>query len=319
MPRIICHNDFDGVACAAICKCVFPDRSVVFTGIQELYNLRITPQDIICDLPYPRECGLWFDHHAGNFEEIKLRGLNIDSIPGERREEKSCAKIVFEYFKEKGLPDFFAELIDAADKVDSMDYENVEQYLAETSDRIVALSIELKSETYGQKLDYMKFLADNLTKNSLTGVREMDKVKRRYSTAKSEEERDFETIKKYLFFLDADTGKEIGIIDGSQWKWKNILNRNLAYILIPHIEAILCVDPVFQRGIKTNDLHVSVSLNPFREPLGKDLGEIFRELNIGSGHRGAAGGVFHYKNKQEKNLNYKKDLERIFSLWKNQK
>ncbi|MFH1353121.1 MAG: hypothetical protein ABIH68_06085 [bacterium] len=319
MPKIICHNDFDGAACAAICKCVFPDYPVVFAGIQELYNLQITPQDIICDLPYPRECGLWFDHHAGNFEELKLREMNIESIPGIRREEKSCAKIVFEYFKEKGLPDFLAELVAAADKVDSMDYENVEQYIAETPDRIAALSIDLKSETYGQKLDYMKFLADNFTKNSLTRICEMDEVKNRYNAAKSEEKRDFETIEKYLFFLTADEGKEIGIIDGSQWKRKNILNRNLAYILFPHIVAVSCIDPVFQRGIKTNDLHVSTSLNPFREPRGKDIGEIFRELNIGSGHRGAAGGVFHYKNKQERILNYKKDLERIFILWKKQK
>jgi len=318
MPKIISHNDFDGAACAAICKCAFPGHPVVFAGIQQLYNLQITPQDIICDLPYPRECGLWFDHHAGNFEELKLRGLDIESIPGERREEKSCAKIVFEYFKEKGLPDFLTELVAAADKVDSMDYKNIAEYLAETPDRLAALSIDLKSETYGQKLDYMKFLTDKLTENSLTAVCGMAEVTSRYNAAKSEEKRDFETIRKYLCFLAADTEKEIGIVDGSQWKRKNILNRNLAYILFPHISGVACIDPVFQRGIKTNDLHVSISLNPFREPPGKDLGEIFRELNIGSGHRGAAGGAFHYKSKQERISTYKKDLEKIFNLLKKQ-
>jgi hypothetical protein len=66
-----------------------------------LGQITITEQDVVCDLPYPLQCGLWFDHHEGNVQELEYRKIDPKSIPGRFDLKPSCSRVVYEYFPTK--------------------------------------------------------------------------------------------------------------------------------------------------------------------------------------------------------------------------
>ena len=81
--KIVTHNDFDGIVSASLCVWVLNIQRVIFAGPLTITQSRITitEKDVVCDLPYPLQCGLWFDHHEGNAEELKYRMIDLKSIP----------------------------------------------------------------------------------------------------------------------------------------------------------------------------------------------------------------------------------------------
>ena len=108
--RIITHTDLDGIVSAAIVSFVYGCDTFIFAGPNAIARAEISigVRDVVCDLPYPLECGLWFDHHPGNREALALRGIEPAAIPGgstrrnlrapgwsmniSRHREKSCRR-----------------------------------------------------------------------------------------------------------------------------------------------------------------------------------------------------------------------------------
>ncbi len=72
--RIVTHNDFDGIVSGAICSLVSGCDHFVFTGPNSIARAEVSvgPSDVVTDLPYPLDCGMWFDHHPGNLDAVKL-------------------------------------------------------------------------------------------------------------------------------------------------------------------------------------------------------------------------------------------------------
>jgi oligoribonuclease NrnB/cAMP/cGMP phosphodiesterase (DHH superfamily) len=120
--RIITHDDFDGVASAAICSYMYDIDKIVFAGPNTVTRseIAITDHDIVCDLPYPLTAGLWFDHHTGNLGELQLRGIDSTTIPGAFADKPSCCRVVLDYFsRDEELPEDFEVMADDADLIDS--------------------------------------------------------------------------------------------------------------------------------------------------------------------------------------------------------
>ena len=65
--KIVTHDDFDGIVSAALCAWALGVDRFVFAGPLTITKaqITITERDVVCDLPYPLQCGLWFDHHEG--------------------------------------------------------------------------------------------------------------------------------------------------------------------------------------------------------------------------------------------------------------
>ena len=100
--RIVTHSDFDGIVSAALCSEALGCERIIFTGPNSITRAEISvgPSDVVCDLPYPLDCGIWFDHHPGNLEAVRLRGIDPAGIQGRFDEKPSCARVVLEYFAE---------------------------------------------------------------------------------------------------------------------------------------------------------------------------------------------------------------------------
>src|SRR5512135_2224262 len=120
--KIVTHNDFDGVVSASLCSKVLGIQKVLFAGPLAIARaqITITEKDVVCDLPYPLQCGLWFDHHEGNRQELDYRKIDVKSLPGRFDLKPSCSRVVYDYFSQgMEVPSYFLHAVDEADIIDS--------------------------------------------------------------------------------------------------------------------------------------------------------------------------------------------------------
>ena len=194
---IITHNDFDGVVSAAICSYVFKIDSIKFAGPNNIAraDLTITDGDIVCDLPYPLECGLWFDHHEGNLQELKYRNIDPKSIPGKFDLQSSCARVVYNYFKaSQNLPGYFETLVDETDIIDGFHYNSIEDWRKETPAKIIDATIRSRKENYQLKRKYLHRLVLWLRNQSVEEVAAYSEIQQRFDQYKREEKEILEEI-----------------------------------------------------------------------------------------------------------------------------
>ncbi len=321
--KIVTHNDFDGVVSAVICSHALGVNRVIFTGPSSITRSQVSvePEDIVCDLPYPLMCGLWFDHHAGNLEELKHRNIDHSTIPGRFAPKDSCARVVFEYFSEQmELPDYFSPMVDEADIIDTFNYRTVEEWRRETPGRIISDSMKAQEQAPRQSIHYRQNLVQLLRDRPMEEVASRDFVLERFRRYREDEERMLKLIQEAACFLPDDTEREIVVLDLTRHNRKPTVVKNLAYLLYPKTLAVLEVQNRFERGVKTNNLNFSMSLSMRLTGVehGKDVGEIMRSLNLGDGHAGAAAGTLHCRSKAE--MLKKKDeiLQKIMKTWKGQ-
>ena len=117
--RLITRADFDGLACGAILLEVGLIDSWKFVHPKDLQDgkIDVTSNDVLTNVPYVEGCGMWFDHHASQIQNMP----DGKEIPGIRKLAPSCAEIVYEYYGGVGKFPHLEEMVKAANKVDSAD------------------------------------------------------------------------------------------------------------------------------------------------------------------------------------------------------
>lgn len=322
--KIITHNDFDGLASAAICSHIFQIEKIEFAGPNTIINAQISvgEDDIVCDLPYPLTCGLWFDHHEGNIDELKYRKIEPDSIPGLFQLQPSCARVCFNYFSAKQeLPDHFTDLVAEADIIDAFDFKTVEEWRRETPGKIVDAAIKARGNIeLSEKRYLMREWIKLLREKPLAEVALDPSIQEMYAVYQQQEEETLALIKKNAAFLPEDKQREVVVLDFTSFNRRPTIIKNLAYLLFPEALAVLEVNSLFRRGRKTNDFGVSMALglNLNLVEHQRNIGEIMRELNIGDGHAGAAGGTVYCHSKNEMLKEKQQILQEMIRLWQQQ-
>ncbi len=321
---IITHNDFDGIVSAAICSRVFKIDQIKFAGPNTIARaeIAITKNDIVCDLPYPLECGLWFDHHEGNLQELEYRNIKPETIPGKFDIQPSCARVIYDFLRDNHqFPSYFAGLVDETDIIDSFDYSSIEDWRRENSAKIIDATIKSRMNSFKEKLQYLKQLTFWLRDNTIDDVAKYAEIKERYDFYLSEEKEIFKIIERNSSFLPQDKNHEIVILDLSNFNRQPFLIKNLSYLLFPDAFSVLEIKSIFRNRTKTNDLSFSLSLsiNLNNKNHNKSAGEIMRELNIGDGHSGAAAGTVYSHSKNEMLKQKQNILNHILKIWQNQK
>jgi oligoribonuclease NrnB/cAMP/cGMP phosphodiesterase (DHH superfamily) len=321
--RIITHSDFDGVVSTVICSHVFGINRYFFTGprvIQES-KIRITKNDIVCDLPCPPECGLWFDHHEGNAKDVKAKGIDTEKIEGCFALKPSCSRVIFDYFRPSHeMPSWFVLMVDEADEIDAFNYTSIEEWQKETPGKIIDWTIKLREGDNLLRRDYMKQLVSRLKTASLDDVARMPFVLALYQKYKDEKQSILERIQKEATFLEADKNKELVVLDMTKHQIRPKMLKHLSYLLFPQSLGVIEINTLYEEEIKTNNLSISMSLS-LKKGGGsgqKNVGEIMREMHIGDGHRGAGAGVVFCGGESEMERMKEKILKQIYSIWRNQ-
>jgi oligoribonuclease NrnB/cAMP/cGMP phosphodiesterase (DHH superfamily) len=318
--KIITHNDFDGIVSASICAWVLKIERLVFTGPLSITKsqITITEKDVVCDLPYPLQCGLWFDHHEGNLQELEYRRIDSKSIPGRFDLKPSCSRVVYEYFSErKELPFYFLQAVEESDVIDSFSYSSIEDWRKETPGKVIDSTLKLRFRTNEEQFSHMRNLVHELRNRSIEEVSHLDFVQKRLKQYREEEGRMLRIIENSSFFLEQDKRREIIVIDLTSYQRRPHLIKNLAFLTYPEALGVLEVYNLIDQGVKTTDLgfSMSLSINGNRQGKTKNIGEIMRGLNIGDGHPGAAAGTVRCSSKQEMLKKKKEILNQIFKLW----
>ncbi len=316
--RVIAHSDFDGIASASLCVLLYGDMEIKFTGPMDI-NMRkfpISNSDIIVDLPYGSSAGLWFDHHEGNTEDVRLMGTDPDSIPGKRMVYPSCTGLIYDTFKDTfAFPAFIPELVAGVNRVDSFSYANIADWRKETPDRIIDLAIKTEFPRHSDSFVFMKDMVYRISEKPVGEIIKEKDILAYYQKTKENEERAVQLIDKFLKVQDPET-KKILLLDFSDFKSPVRINRSLAFLKEPTAHVIIAILPLFNNGVKSTDLMFSMSL-AIGAPETYDLGDIVRSLNIGDGHRGAASGKVESKGKAEMLKNKDRTLEKILQSLKN--
>ena len=322
--KIVTHNDFDGVVSASLCSWVLKIQKVMFTGPMTIARsqITITEKDVVCDLPYPLQCGLWFDHHEGNLQELTLRKIDVKSIPGRFDLKRSCSRVVYEYFSEREeLPPYFLKAVEEADVIDSFSYSSIEDWRRETPGKVIDSTLKVLFQSAEDQASYMRNLVQQLRDRSIEEVSRLDFVQKRLRQYLNEEERMLRIIRDASYFTDEDKKKEVVVIDLTPYQRRPHLIKNLAFLVHPEALGVLEIYSLTDhQGVKSNHLGLSMSLSIHgnKKDQSKNIGEIMRALNIGDGHPGAAAGTVRCQSKQEM-LKKKKDLlGQIFKLWSSQ-
>ena len=321
--KIVTHNDFDGIVSAALCAWALKVDRIRFAGPVTITKsqMTITEKDVVCDLPYPLQCGLWFDHHEGNLQELELRKIDPKSIPGRFDLKPSCSRVVHEYFSEKiELPSYSLTAVEEADVIDSFSYPSMEEWRRETSGKRIDLTLKTRFPSPEDQAAYMRFLVQQLRDRPIEEVSGLPSVQKRLKLYREEEGRMIRMIETSSSFLEQDGLKEMIVIDLTSYQRRPHLIKNLAFLIYPEALGVLEVYNLLDRGVKSNHLgfSMSLSINGNREKHAKNIGEIMRTLNIGDGHPGAASGTMRCNSKQEMLKKKKETVNQIFKLWTSQ-
>lgn len=318
--RIVTHEDLDGVFSASLVSLATGIDSFHFTGPVSIQDgrTRTTEADIVCDLPCPVTCGMWFDHHAGNLADLELRGVDPASVPGRFAEAPSCARVVYEHFlADVNFPDYVAGTLGGVDRVDSFDYSTLDQWREQTPERRLADSFMGSGATSLGYFGYLSHLVRLLRDGPMTGALADPEVDAAVAAHSRLEERSLHLVDQDAFFHPDDPRREVVILDLTRHNRKPDIIRNTAFIRYPEALAVLLVGNQFARGRKTTDLTFSMSLSFLMNDRqhGKDVGEIMRSLNMGDGHPGAAGGRIDCASKDEMLRVKEQTLAAIIRMW----
>lgn len=322
--RVVTHNDFDGVVCAALCSHVYGMEFIFFTGPRDIAANRfpIDGQDIVTDLPYPLNCGMWFDHHPGNLQDVILRGLDPATIPGRFHPDPSCARTVYDHFSQEWeLEDYLLDTVDEADIIDSFNYASLEEWREPTPGKNVDASIKAPFPDLRTKNQYLKRLVLWIRDNSLEKIQNFAEVRQLRAQFEEQEKESLKIIGESATFLPGDEEREIVVIDLTGYRTRPNIVRHMAYLAYPEAKAaVVIANPVFD-GVKTTNLSLTMSLSVLMNAggHGKDVGEIMRSLNIGDGHHGAGAGSLDCAGKDEMQRERDRLLREIQSIWRAQK
>jgi len=119
--RLLTRSDFDGLVCAVFLVEKGVVDSFQFVHPKDVQDgvVKVTSDDVLANIPYVPDCGLWFDHHASEEERLEMKQLNFT---GSCEPAPSAAQNVWDYYGgEESFGSGLLPLLEAVNKTDSAD------------------------------------------------------------------------------------------------------------------------------------------------------------------------------------------------------
>ncbi|QTA80237.1 DHH phosphoesterase domain-containing protein [Desulfonema limicola] len=268
--RIVTRPDFDGIVCAALLyeaeEITEPIHWVEPNEMQK-GMVKVNKGDIIANLPYHKDCSMWFDHHYTNKPETPFKGsFKIAS---------SAAGVVFEYYKEKFTRDY-SELIRETDKIDSADL-TLDQVLYPEKYPYILLSMTLSSFDASDE-QYWNDLVQLLRTSDIETIFKENEVQKRCQ-AVIEQNKLFKNILKE----NTRVKGHVSITDFRSFDEAPRGNRFLVYSIYP--ETIVSVK-VRRDKNEADKIIIGVGHSIFNQNCKVNAGKMLAQFG-GGGHRGA--------------------------------
>jgi hypothetical protein len=268
--RIVTRPDFDGIVCAALLfeveRITQPTQWVQPNDMQKGL-IHIEPIDIIANLPYAKNCALWFDHHVTNELQKDFQGAF--------RVAPSAARVVFEYYQGRFNRDF-GELVNNTDDIDSANL-NTDQILRPENYPYILLSMTISGRTK-EDADYWNNLVHLLRNQHIDEIMLNSEVIHRCNATVAQN-------KAFHGLLLKHTRLEgpVAITDFRSFQSAPDGNRFLAYSLFP--DAIVSVKIRYHDADRQKVI-ISVGHSIINRNCQVNVGKMLSEFG-GGGHDGA--------------------------------
>lgn len=276
--RLVTRGDLDGLTSAVIITLCEPIDEIALIHPQDITDKRvpIRSDDILANLPFHPDCGMWFDHHL--LTESNERPP--DDFKGRHVVAPSAARVVYDYYLERRPNDpallRLAKLIDETDRLDSAqltpeDVENPQDY--------ILLGYTIDSRTgLGAFHDYFLELVEWLKTMTIEKILRQPEVKQRVERIQKEQEEFKRLLQRQSFQLNNVVVTDLREIDGKT----PVGNRFLIYTLFPESNVSLRV----HWGPKKETVIAAVGHSIFNRTCNTSVGELMSRYG-GGGHRGA--------------------------------
>ncbi len=272
--RIVTRPDFDGIVCAVLLrKAENINTDILWVEPNEIQKsqVEIFKDDIMANLPYSPDCGMWFDHHISNKPNKDFKGA-FEIAP-------SAAGIIYKYYKNKNrLDDKYDELVLNTDIIDAADL-NIDQVRYPENYPYILLSMTIQNHEY-KDIDYWNKLIDLLMKKNIDHVIADPEVKKRcYKVIKEN------TVFEKHLLTHTKVINKISITDFRPLDTTPEGNRFLTYSLFPEVNASIKLR--FDGPAHKNVL-LSIGHNIFQKTCNINIGDLLAKYG-GGGHAGAGG------------------------------
>ncbi|RMH64279.1 MAG: hypothetical protein D6677_05180 [Calditrichaeota bacterium] len=258
--RLVTRGDFDGLASGVLLTLAHDIDTIFLAKPHEIQEnlIPISSNDIVANLPYHSDCGMWFDHHINEVEmaaEIKFKGA-FKVAP-------SCSRVVFDYYKDAVEPiQRFEKIVVIADKIDSAQL-SIEDIKNPHGWFIIERTLHAYDPLgrLGDFMEYFSNLIEWIKRYPLSTILLMDDVQNRIEHVRSEH-------KIFINALRESTHTESNVIltDTRSFDYFPNGNRFIIYTLYPEQNVslsifnargsdqsvIFCGHNIFNRTCKTD-------------------------------------------------------------------
>ena len=274
--RLVTRGDLDGLTSAVIITMKEPIDEIVLIHPQDITDkkVEIRRDDILANVPYHPNAGMWFDHHLLTASNEKPPA----DFKGRYRVAQSVARLVYEYYTENYPDDAalqsLAPLVDATDRVDAAqltpdDVNNPSGYV------LLGFTIDNRSGL-GSFESYFKNLVESLKTKPIEEIMQEPQVKERVDRLKREQSEFTHLLKRNSFQLN-----NVVVTDLREIERLPAGNRFLIYTLFPDSNVSLRV----HWGPSHKSVIAAVGHSIFNRTCKTSVGELMSRFG-GGGHRG---------------------------------
>jgi hypothetical protein len=275
--RLVTRGDLDGLTSAVIITMKEPIEDILLVHPQDITDKRITisSNDVLANLPYHPEAGMWFDHHLLTDSNERPP----ETFRGRYAVAPSAARLVYDYYLERDPEDAqlkrLATLVHETDRLDSAqltpsDVEDPRNYI------LLGYTIDSRSGL-GAFSDYFKRLIEALKTMTIEEVLAIPDVADRVARLRRDQE-DF----KQLLQRNSFTLTNVVVTDLRETRQLPTGNRFLVYTLFPEQNVSLRV----HWGPYHESVIAAVGHSIFNRTCNTSVGELMSRWG-GGGHRGA--------------------------------
>jgi nanoRNase/pAp phosphatase (c-di-AMP/oligoRNAs hydrolase) len=275
--RLVTRGDLDGLTSAVIITMKEPVDDITLVHPQDITDkrVRITKNDILANVPYHPDAGVWFDHHLLTESNEKPP----EQFVGRYAVAPSAARLVYDYYLERDPADEslkrFATLVHETDRLDSAQLTPAD---VEAPSGYILLGYTIDSRSgLGAFTDYFKKLVEWLKTMPIEDVLAQPEVAARVERLRRDQE-DF----KRLLERNSFTLNNVVVTDLREIKQLPTGNRFLVYTLFPEQNVSLRV----HWGPYHESVIAAVGHSIFNRTCNTSVGELMSRWG-GGGHRGA--------------------------------
>jgi nanoRNase/pAp phosphatase (c-di-AMP/oligoRNAs hydrolase) len=274
--RLVTRADLDGLTSAVLITEMEKIDSIELIHPQDITDKKfvVRTDDVLANVPYHPDCGLWFDHHILTDSNEKPP----ENFKGKYRRAPSTARIIMEYYNSPKL-NRFDTLVAETDRMDSAQL-NVEDVLNPSGYILLGYTIDPRTGL-GAFEDYFMNLVEALRNQRIEEILEIPDVKKRIETIKSQWA-DF----KELTIKHSRMEKNVVVTDFRHVHPIPIGNRFLVYTLFPEANVSVRI----HWGPKKEHVAIVVGHAIFNRTCNVNVGELMSQYG-GGGHVGAGSAI----------------------------